>query len=94
MKVGCDCDMPIGLNESIDKWSAILGILQNNNVTAYKSEIQCYGQWWDEQHLILNVKKTEKMVLDPKSIGDHWPVVIHNLGHNLSDHIQILWHSS
>jgi hypothetical protein len=32
----------------------------------------------EEHHLILNVKKTEDMVFDLKSVGDHKPVAVHN----------------
>lgn len=35
-------------------------------------------QWCDANHLILNVSKTKEMILDPRSVGDHSPVVIHD----------------
>ena len=37
-----------------------------------------FFKWCDEHHLILNVNKTGEMVFDPKSVGDHLPVVVHN----------------
>ena len=46
--------------------------------SAYHSEIERFVQWCDFNHLVLNVKKTEKMVWDPKAVGDLRPVVIHN----------------
>lgn len=59
--------------------TAILGLmLEDSDVLGYKAMIQKFVQWCDEHFLILNVRKTEEMVFDPKSIGDHSPVVIHD----------------
>lgn len=35
-------------------------------------------KWCDDNHLVLNVNKTEAMILDPRRIGEHRPVVIHD----------------
>ncbi len=68
-------------NQYIIKYSdntAILGLmLTNSDVQVYKSTIQNFVQWCDKHHLILNTKKTE-MVFDPKCLGDHSSVVIHD----------------
>jgi sRNA-binding regulator protein Hfq len=38
------------------------------DTTVYRSEIQRFVKWFDEHQLILNVKKTEKIVFEPKSV--------------------------
>lgn len=37
-----------------------------------------FVEWCDEHHLQINVGKTEEIVVDPKSIGDHTAISIHN----------------
>ncbi len=44
----------------------------------YHSEIKTFEQWCDASKLILNVKKTEEIVFDPREVGVHSPVVIYN----------------
>ncbi|XP_034005935.1 probable serine/threonine-protein kinase clkA [Trematomus bernacchii] len=59
--------------------TAILGLMhKGSSSSAYHSEIERFVQWCDFNHLVLNVKKTEEMVWDPKAVGDLRPVVIHN----------------
>ena len=59
--------------------AAILSLLHKDSITsAYFSEIENFVQWCDAHQLILNVKKTKEMVLHPRSVGDHSPVVIHD----------------
>ena len=59
--------------------TTVLGVMYKDaDTTVYRSEIQRFVKWCDEHHLILNVKKTEEMVFDPKSVGNHVPVVVHN----------------
>ena len=36
-----------------------------------------FAQWCDENYLIIYIKKTEEMVFDPWSVGDHTPLSIH-----------------
>lgn len=55
----------------------ILGLLYKD-ILQYHSEINQFIEWCDAHYLIVNVKKTEEMIFDPKSIGDHSPVYIHN----------------
>lgn len=42
----------------------------------YKSEIEEVVQWCEGYNLMFNVKKTKEMVFNPKSVGDHSPVLI------------------
>ena len=63
--------------------TAILGLMSDTSDTLeYKQVIQNFVQWCGEHFLILNTKTTEEMVFDPKSLGDHSPVVIH--GQNIA----------
>ncbi len=34
--------------------------------------------WCEDNHLALYVNKTNKMVFDPRGVGDHRPDIIHN----------------
>ncbi len=57
--------------------TAILGLISGtSDVTTYKHEVQNFVQWCDKHFLSINPKKTVEMMFDPKSIGDHFTVVI------------------
>ncbi len=57
--------------------TAILGLISGtSDVTTYKHEVQNFVQWCDKHFLSISTKKTVEMMFDPKSIGDHLPVVI------------------
>lgn len=43
---------------------------------AYHDEINTFIKWCDKNHLVLNVTKTQEMVLDPRQVTTHEPVVI------------------
>lgn len=45
--------------------------------SSYFTEVQSFVRCCDDNHLTINIKKTEEMVLDPKAIGDHTPLCIH-----------------
>lgn len=51
---------------------------KDSDISEYYLEIQRFVAWYDENHQVLNVKKTEEMVFDPEGVGDHRPVVIHD----------------
>ncbi len=68
--------------------TAILGLISGtSDVTTYKHEVQNFVQWCDKHFLSINTKKTVEMMFDPKSIGDHLPVVIN--GQNI---VQVDYH--
>lgn len=57
--------------------TAILVLMKkDSDISDYYSEIQGFVKWFEDNHLVLNVNKTEEMVFDPR--GDHRPVIIHN----------------
>jgi len=60
--------------------TAILSLLDvdDNIGDVYLPEISQFVQWCDKNDLIINIKKTEEIIFDPKGIGDHHQVVIHN----------------
>ncbi len=59
--------------------TAILSLLyKDSDLSFYHSEIKTFEQWCDASKLILNVKKTEEIVFDPRAVGVHSPVVIYN----------------
>ena len=59
--------------------SAILSLLHaDSDISMYTSEIESFVHWCDNNHLKLNVSKTQEMIFDAKCIvADHLPVVIH-----------------
>lgn len=55
--------------------TAILSLLyENNDLSVY---FYFYLEWCDLNHLIFNTEKTEEMIFDVRSIGDHTPVLLH-----------------
>lgn len=57
--------------------TAILSLLtKDSDIAMYKSEIEEVVQWCEGHNLMLNVKKMKEMVFDPRSVGDHSPVLI------------------
>lgn len=59
--------------------TAILSLLyEHDNVSIiYQAEISVFVGCCDKNELVINTKKTQEIVFDPKCIGDHQPV-IHN----------------
>ena len=54
--------------------SAILSLLHaDSDISMYSSEIESFVHWCDNNHLKLNVSKTQDMIF----YADHLPVVIH-----------------
>ena len=68
-------------NNYIIKFSddtVILSLLEESStIDLYRQELEGVVRWCEEQNLILNVKKTKEIVFDPRSIGDHSPILIH-----------------
>ena len=47
-----------------------------NLAVVKRLEIEKVVQWCGGHNLMLNVKRTKEMVFDPRSVGDHSPVLI------------------
>lgn len=59
--------------------TAILSLLKKQDSSSiYYSEISSFIDWCDVNFLKVNTKKTEEIIFDPKGIGDHMPVFVHN----------------
>jgi hypothetical protein len=59
--------------------TVLLSLLHKDmDPSVYQDEIDLFINWFDTNHLILNVTKTQEMVVDPRPVTDHEPVVIKN----------------
>ncbi len=45
------------------------------DLSSYHSVIYTFIQWCDKNCLVLNVKKTQEMVFDPRSVSEQQPVI-------------------
>ncbi|KAF0038783.1 hypothetical protein F2P81_009267 [Scophthalmus maximus] len=64
---------------------------KNYDPSDYFMENQRFVNWCDDNHLVLNVNKTDETVFDPRGVGAHSPVVIHNKNHHSGPLIRISW---
>lgn len=56
---------------------SLLSLLHKGmDLSSYHGEIDTFIQWCDKNCLVLNVNKTQEMVLDPRSTSEHKPVII------------------
>jgi hypothetical protein len=44
--------------------TTVVGLITNNNETAYRVEVRILGVWCQENNLSLNVNKTKEMIMD------------------------------
>lgn len=59
--------------------SAALSLLQvHDSTNIYHSGVERFVEWWDTNHLTINVKQTEEIIFNPKGVCDHSKIVIHN----------------
>ena len=42
----------------------MVGLITNNDETAYREEVRAFGVWCQENNLTLNVNKTKEMIVD------------------------------
>lgn len=74
----CTNSLPGNLFFKFSDDTAILSLLhQNSDPSVYFTEVNNFVQWCDKNYLTINTKKTEEMVFDPRSVGDHTPLSIH-----------------
>lgn len=73
------------VNQYVIKFSddtVILSLLTSkDNISSHTTGVDRFVEWCDEHHLQINVKKTQEIVVDPRSVGDHSEITIH--GHNI-----------
>ena len=59
--------------------TVILRMLANKSDTlSHSAGVGRYVEWCDQNYLLINTKKTEEGIMDPRSIGDHTIISIHN----------------
>ena len=44
--------------------TTVVGLITNNNMTAYREEVRALGVWFQENNLSLNVNKTKEMIMN------------------------------
>ena len=42
----------------------VVGLINNNDETAYRKDVRALGVWGQENNLTLNVNKTKEMIVD------------------------------
>ena len=53
--------------------TTVVGLITNNDETAYREEVRALGVWCQENNLTLNVNKTKEMIVD---FREHPPIHI------------------
>ncbi|KAM9571072.1 uncharacterized protein ACWYII_046330 isoform 1-T1 [Salvelinus alpinus] len=57
--------------------TTVVGLITNNDETAYREEVRALGVWFQENNLSLNVNKTKEMIVDfRKQQREHPPIHI------------------
>uniref|UniRef100_A0A8L0DMF9 Reverse transcriptase domain-containing protein n=1 Tax=Oncorhynchus mykiss TaxID=8022 RepID=A0A8L0DMF9_ONCMY len=57
--------------------TTVVGLITNNDETAYREEVRALGVWCQENNLTLNVNKTKEMIVDfRKQQREHSPIHI------------------
>ena len=72
-------------NQYVIKFSddtVILSLLTSEStISSHTTGVDRFVGWCDEHYLQINTKKTEEIMMDPRSIGDHTVITIH--GHDI-----------
>ena len=72
-------------NQFLVKFSddtVILSLLKSDsNILSHTAGVDKFIDWCDQHHLKVNVNKTEEVIIDPRSIGDHSMISVHD--HNI-----------
>ena len=57
----------------------VFSLLTNKSDTlSHSAGVGRYVEWCDQNYLLINTKKTEEVMIDARSIGDHPVISIHN----------------
>jgi hypothetical protein len=54
--------------------TTMVGLITNNDKTAYREEVRALGLWCQENNLSLNVNKTKEIMMDRKQQREHPPI--------------------
>lgn len=52
-------------------------LIRDCSIDDYKAAIESFVGWCDNHYLQINVKKTEEVIIDPRSVGDRSSVVVY-----------------
>ena len=57
--------------------TTVVGLITNNDESAYREEVRDLGEWCQENNLFLNVNKTKELIMDfRKQQREHPPIHI------------------
>ncbi len=57
--------------------TAVIGLITDNDETAYREEVSTLTKWCQENHLSLNIDKTKELVVDyRRQSREHTPITI------------------
>ena len=70
------------MNQYVIKFSddtVILSLLTSSSgILSHTTGVDRFVSWCDENYVMINTDKTEEIIVDPRSIGDHTVLNIHN----------------
>ncbi len=59
--------------------TTVIGLITDNDETAYREEVSTLTKWCQENHLSLNIDKTKELVVDfRRQSREHTPITIDN----------------
>ncbi len=57
--------------------TTVIGLITDNDETAYREEVSTLTKWCQENHLSLNIDKTKELVVDyRRQSREHTPITI------------------
>ena len=69
-------------NQYVIKFSddaVILSLLSSKgDIVSHTCGVDRFVEWCDQNHLVINVKKTEEVIIDPRSLDDRGVIKIHD----------------
>ena len=74
----CSASSPSNLIVKFADDTTVLGLINNNNEMDYRTEVQHLAAWCVDNNLMLNIKKTKEIIVDPrkKKQNNHLPLSI------------------
>jgi hypothetical protein len=60
--------------------TTVVGLITNNDETAYREEVWALRVWCQENNLSLNVNKTREIIVDFRKQHDHYSTRCHRKG--------------
>ena len=59
--------------------TVVLSLLtSNSNLLSHTAGVDRFAEWCGLNHLMINTKKTEEIIIDPRSIGDHTVISVNS----------------